>query len=70
MGRVMLDDLKAMLRTVCDRQFRLWAGMAFMTLALASIQYDEIIAPGVGRISEAFNAATSDLGRSLASFTL
>jgi hypothetical protein len=70
MGRVMIDDLKAMLRSLCDTQFRLWAGMAFMVLAMASIQYDERIAPGVGRISDAWNTAASDLGRSLASFTL
>jgi hypothetical protein len=70
MGRVMIDDLKAMLRSLCDTQVRLWAGMAFMVLAMASIQYDERIAPGVGRISDAWNAVTSDLGRSLASFTL
>lgn len=70
MGRVMLDDLKAALQRLGDRQFRLWAGMAFVVLAMASIQYDEFIAPGVGRISEALNSATSDLGRTLASFTL
>jgi hypothetical protein len=68
MGCVMFDELKATFRSLCDRQFRLWAGMAFMALALASIQYDEIIAPGVGRISEAWNAAASDFSRSLASF--
>jgi len=70
MGRVMIDDLKATLRRLGDAQVRLWAGMAFMVLAMASIQYDENIAPGVGRISEAWNSATSDLGRTLASFTL
>ena len=70
MGRVMVQELRATLRGLFDTQFRLWAGMAFMTLALASIQYDEIIAPGVGRISDAWNSATSDLGRTLASFTL
>lgn len=70
MGRVMVQELRATLRSLFDTQFRLWAGMAFMTLALASIQYDEIIAPGVGRISDAWNSATSDLGRTLASFTL
>jgi hypothetical protein len=70
MGRVMLDDVKATLRGLLDKQFRLWAGMAFMVLAITSIQYDEIIAPGVGRISEAWNTAASDLGRTLASFTL
>jgi hypothetical protein len=70
MGRVMVDDLKATLRSLFDAQFRLWAGMAFVVLAMASIQYDERIAPGVDRISDAWNSATSDLGRTLASFTL
>ena len=70
MGRVMIEDLKATLSSLFDTQFRLWAGMAFMVLAMASIQYDEIIAPGVGRISDAWNSATTDLGRTLASFTL
>lgn len=70
MGRVMIDDLKATLQSLFDRQFRLWAGMAFMALAMASIQYDENIAPSVGRITDAWSSATSDLGRTLASFTL
>lgn len=66
----MVDDMKTTLRSLCDTQVRLWAGMAFMALAMAAIQYDEIIAPSVGRISDAFSSATSDLGRTLASFTL
>ena len=70
MGRVMVQELRATLQSLGDRQFRLWAGMAFMVLAMASIQYDERIAPGVGRISDAWNSAASDLGRTLASFTL
>jgi hypothetical protein len=70
MGRVMIDDMRATLRSLGDAQFRLWAGMAFMVLAMMSIQYDENIAPGVGRISDAWNTATTDLGRTLASFTL
>ena len=70
MERVMFDDLKATLRSLFDTQFRLWAGMAFMALAMASIQYDEIIAPNVGRITDAWSSATTDLGRSLAGFTL
>lgn len=70
MGRVMVQELKSTLRGLFDRQLRLWAGMAFMALAMASIQYDEIIAPGVGRISDAWNSAATDLGRTLASFTL
>jgi hypothetical protein len=70
MGRVMVHELKATLHSLFDAQFRLWAGMAFVVLAMASIQYDERIAPGVERISDAWNTAASDLGRSLASFTL
>jgi hypothetical protein len=70
MGRVMFDDVKATLRRLGDAQLRLWAGMAFMVLAMASIQYDENIAPGVTRISDAWNSAATDLGRSLAGFTL
>ncbi len=66
----MFGEVKATLRSLFNTQFRLWAGMAFMTLALASIQYDEIIAPGVGRITDAWNSAATDLGRSLAGFTL
>jgi hypothetical protein len=66
----MFDDLKATLRSLGDKQLRLWAGMAFMALAMASIQYDENIAPSVGRISDAWSSATTDLGRSLAGFTL
>jgi len=66
----MISDLKATLRRHRDAQFRLWAGMAFVILAMMSIQYDEHIAPGVGRISDAWNTATTDLGRTLASFTL
>lgn len=66
----MFDGLKTALRGLFDAQFRLWAGMAFTVLAMASIQYDEIIAPGVGRISQAWTSATSDLGRTLAGFTL
>lgn len=68
MGRVMIGELKATLRSLGNTQFRFWAGIAFMALALASIQYDEIIVPGVGRISQAWNSAASDFTRSLASF--
>ncbi len=66
----MFNEVKGALRELCDAQFRLWAGMAFMVLAMASIQYDEVIAPGVGRISNAWTSATTDLGRSIAGFTL
>ncbi len=66
----MFDEMKVALRHVCDAQVRIWAGMAFMALAMAAIQYDEIIAPNVSRVSDAWSSATADLGRSLAGFTL
>lgn len=67
---VLLSDLKQTLRDAFDAQFRLWAGAVFMALALVSIQYEEIIAPGVNRLSDAWGHAASDVGRRLTSFTL
>lgn len=65
-----MSDTRQKLRGVFDAQFRLWAGAAFMALALVSIQYEEIIAPGVGRLSDAWGSAASDVGRKLTSFSL
>lgn len=49
-----------------DAQFRLWVGAAFVALALAAIQYDEIIAPELSRIGDAWSTAAGKL----TSFTL
>jgi hypothetical protein len=41
-----------------------------MAVALVAIQYDEIIAPGVNRLSEGWNTAATDMGRRLTAFSL
>lgn len=67
---IALNDFRQTLRETFDAQFRLWAGLAFMALALVAIQYDEIIAPEVTRLSDGWGAVASDVGRKLSSFTL
>lgn len=63
-------ELKQSLRHLFDRQFRRWAGLAFMALAMASIQYDEVIAPEVHRLSDNWSTVATDFSKRLASFTL
>lgn len=53
-----------------DRVFRFCLGAAFVVLATASIQYEEQIAPGVERVSDAWSATATDFNRRLSSFTL
>jgi len=65
-----LSEMKQTLRDVLNAQVRLWAGAAFMALAMASIQYEEVIAPSVDRLSDGWSVAATDLGRRLSSFTL
>jgi hypothetical protein len=65
-----LGDLKQLLRTWRDAQFRFWAGAAFVMLAMVSIQYEEVIAPGVSRVGLALDGATADFRTKLSSFTL
>lgn len=67
---VELSDVKQAAQTLIDAQVRVWAGLAFMALALAAIQYDEIIAPGVSRLSDGWNTAATDMGRRLTAFSL
>lgn len=64
------SDLKSKLLHLFDTQFRLWAGGAFVALALVAIQYEEVIAPTLGEISQGLDAMASDFGRKLTSFTL
>jgi hypothetical protein len=63
-------DMKQQLDTAFDGAFRLFAGAAFVVLAIASIQYDEHIAPSVERVSDGWSMAATDIGRRLTSFTL
>jgi len=62
---ISLRDGRERLRSVLDAQWRVCAGAAFVVLALASIQYDEIIAPGMNHFSD----ACSDFGRRVSSIT-
>jgi membrane protease subunit (stomatin/prohibitin family) len=63
-------ELKQSLRLSFDRQFRRWAGVAFMALAMMSIQYDEVIAPEVNRLSDNWSTVATDFSKRLSSFTL
>lgn len=73
-GQVMfglnLSGLGNGVRGLFDAQWRVLAGVAFVALAMVAIEYDEFIAPGVNRISDAWGAVASDLGRKMASFAL
>ncbi len=63
-------ELKQGLRQTFDRQFRRWAGLAFMALAMVSIQYDEVIAPEVSRLSDNWSTVATDFSKRLSSFSL
>ena len=65
-----LSDLKQRMREFRDAQYRFWAGAAFVVLAMASIQYEEVIAPGVSRVGDALGGVTQDFRSKLASFSL
>lgn len=65
-----LSGVRSLAQRVLDAQWRTYAGLAFMALAMVAIQYDEIIAPEVTRISDAMGGVAADFNRRLASFTL
>jgi hypothetical protein len=46
------------------------AGVAFMLLAMAAIQYDEVIAPRFEDLSDGWSDVAAGVGRRLASFSL
>lgn len=64
------NELKQRLRTAFDKHWRNWAGLAFMAVAMVSIQYDEVIAPEVDRLSGNWSNVATDFSKRLASFTL
>jgi hypothetical protein len=73
-GQVMFGlDLSGLgdgVRGLFNAQWRLWAGAGFVALAIVAIQYEESIAPGVSRISDAWGGVASELGRKVASLAL
>lgn len=60
-------DVKFQMRRVLDAQWVRLAGAAFVALAMMSIEYEEVIAPSLSRATDAWSAATLDIGRKLAS---
>lgn len=65
-----LNEMRRKLRQVLDVQYRFWAGAAFVVMAMASIQYDEVIAPEMHRLSDAWSGVATDFSKRFASFTL
>lgn len=65
-----LNETRGAIRQFVDTQVRLWAGFAFMALAMLAIQYDEVVAPEVHRLSDGFSSVATDMSRKLTSFTL
>lgn len=65
-----LSGFKTKMRSALDGAVRFWAGAAFVVLAMASIQYEEVIAPGVSQMGDALLGVTADFRTRLSSFTL
>jgi hypothetical protein len=63
-------DLREQLHALLAAQARTWMGAAFVAAAMFSIQYEEVLAPHVARVSDAWTNTTADLGRRIASFSL
>ena len=70
MFKIALSELKQNFRTVLDAHWRGLAGLAFMVLAMASIQYDERLAPELNRLNDGFSHAATNFSNKLSSFTL
>lgn len=70
MFRIAFVELKQNFRSAFDTHWRGLAGLAFMVLAMASIQYDERLAPELSRLNDGFSHAATDFSKKLASFTL
>ena len=65
-----LSGLKEHVLATIDAQLRILVGVGFVAMAMAAIEYDEIIAPSVSKISGAWGSVASDLGRKVSSLAL
>ena len=65
-----LHDLREQLDNLVAAQARTWVGAAFVAVAMFSIQYEEVFAPHVSRITDMWTGATADLNRRLADISL
>lgn len=70
MFKIAFVELKETLRSALDTQWRGLAGVAFMVMAMAAIQYDERLAPELNRLNDGFSTVATDFSKKLASFTL
>lgn len=70
MFKIAVIELKQTLRSVFDTQLRQWAGIGFMLLAMATIQYEERLAPELTRLNDGFSHVATDFSKKLAGFTL
>lgn len=61
------SDVQRQMSRLLDAQLVRIVGIAFVALATVSIEYDEVIAPGLSRVSGAWASVTHDFGRKLAS---
>ena len=55
------SDARETLSNVFNHPRRWWDGATFVALAMLSIQYEEVIAPSVSRISDAWTSTTAKL---------
>ena len=55
------SDAREAFNNLISTHLRTWIGAAFVALAMLSIQYEEVIAPNVSRISDAWSSTTAKL---------
>lgn len=60
-----ISDVRETLTNLLNNHLRWWAGAAFVALAMLSIQYEEVIAPSVSRISDAWSSTAAKLNLNL-----
>jgi len=70
MFKIAFIELKQNLRSAFDTHWRGLAGVAFMVMAMAAIQYDERLAPELTRLNDGFSHVATDFSKKLSSFTL
>ncbi|MBX3430438.1 MAG: hypothetical protein KF779_12735 [Hyphomonadaceae bacterium] len=70
MFKIAAIELKQNFRAALDAHWRGLAGLAFMVLAMVSIQYDEHLAPELNRLNDGISHVATNFSNKLASFTL
>ena len=67
---IALGIMSRALRRGFSAHWRACAGAAFVALALVSIEYDEVFAPEMNRLSDAWSNAAGDFGKRISSLAL